>query len=83
LVEDLAEKVQELVDCPDKVAYFRSVARSRIQEFYNWEWITDFYVDMFTRMMNDERLISYDEFLKMKRAETSGCGESKYESKVQ
>lgn len=83
LMESLVEQIQELVDSPNKVAFFRSKATSRIQEFYNWEWITDFYIDLFMRMMNGARLISYDEFLKIGKAETDGRGESKYESKAQ
>ena len=59
----LAEKLQELVESPETVTYFREKARSRIEQYYNWEWITDFYEDLFVRLIGMENLISYDEFL--------------------
>ena len=63
-ITSLAEKLQELVDSPETVTYFRGKARSRIEQYYNWEWITDFYEDLFLRMIGMESLISYDEFLR-------------------
>ena len=71
-MESLTEQIQELVDSPHRIDYFRSVARSRIQEFYNWEWITDFYVDLFDRMLNGKRLISYEEYLDAKNGKEEG-----------
>ena len=61
--DSLAEKLQELVDSPETVTYFREKAHSRIEQYYNWEWITDFYEDLFVRMIGKKSLISYDEFL--------------------
>ena len=62
-LNSLAEKLQELVDSPETVTYFRGKVRSRIEQYYNWEWITDFYEDLFIRLIGMESLISYDEFL--------------------
>jgi glycosyltransferase involved in cell wall biosynthesis len=66
MLDSLQEKLQELVDCPEKVIAFREKVRSRIERYYNWEWITDFYEDLFLRMINKDKLISYDAFLKMR-----------------
>ena len=61
--DSLAEKLQELVDSPGTVNYFREKSRSRIEQYYNWEWLTDFYEDLFIRMVSNANLISYDEYL--------------------
>ena len=66
-LDSLIEKLQELVESPETVTYFRGKARSRIEQYYNWEWITEFYEDLFTRMICKETLISYDEYLVRKR----------------
>jgi glycosyltransferase involved in cell wall biosynthesis len=63
-LDSLSEKMQELIDFPEKVDYYRGKVRSRIEQYYNWEWITDFYEDLFMRMLRNEMLISYDEYLK-------------------
>lgn len=63
-LDSLSEKLQELIDFPEKVDYCRGKVRSRIEQYYNWEWITDFYEDLFMRMLRNEILISYDEYLR-------------------
>ena len=67
LLDNLTEKLQELIDSPETVTYYRGKARSRIERYYNWEWITDFYEDLFARMICKESLISYDKYLLRKR----------------
>jgi glycosyltransferase involved in cell wall biosynthesis len=62
-LDSLREKLQELVDSPEAVTYFRGKVRSRIEQYYNWEWITEFYEDLFVRLISKETLISYDEYL--------------------
>ena len=57
---------------PEEVADYRARATSRIERYYNWDWITLFYEDLFARMLNREPLISYDEFLARGRGEPSG-----------
>jgi glycosyltransferase involved in cell wall biosynthesis len=59
----LTEKLQELVGSKETVNYFRKKSRSRIEQYYNWEWLTDFYEDLFMRMVLKKKLISYDEYL--------------------
>ena len=61
--DSLSEKLQELIDSPETITYFRSKARSRIEQYYNWEWITEFHEDLFARMIDKETLMSYDEYL--------------------
>jgi hypothetical protein len=41
----------------------RGRVRQRIERYYNWEWITAFYEDLFTRMLHKQPLIGYDAFL--------------------
>ena len=62
-LDSLTEELQELIHSPETVTYFRGKARSRIEQYYNWEWIADFYEDLFARMISKESLISYDEYL--------------------
>jgi glycosyltransferase involved in cell wall biosynthesis len=64
LLDSLTEKIQELIGEPGKVTYYRDRVRYRIENYYNWEWITDFYEDLFRRMIQKEKLISYDNFVK-------------------
>ena len=70
-LESLVEKIEELIASPDIVVYFRQRVRSRVEQYYNWEWVTDFYEDLFTRMLRNDRLISYDEYLRNNHAESS------------
>ena len=76
LLDSLTEKIQELIAQPEKVDYFRERVRSRIENYYNWEWVTDFYEDLFRRMVQKEDLISYDDFAK-KRAKWEMGSEGK------
>jgi len=62
----LRDRLQELIDDPVKVDQFRQMAATRITDYYNWEWITDFYENLFTRMIAGRPVISYDEFLQNK-----------------
>ncbi len=59
----LAELLQTLVDHPDKVDAMKEKARYRIATYYNWEWITDFYLDLFSRLAAGKPTVSYDEYL--------------------
>lgn len=61
--DGLAERLQDMVDRPERVEECRERSRSRIREFYNWERVTDFYEDLFGRMVRREALQSYDEYL--------------------
>ena len=62
----LQEKLQTLIDDPAEVDRLRQKATSRINQYYNWEWITDCYEDLFARMIAGSPVISYDEFLQRK-----------------
>lgn len=64
----LTEMLQELIDHPEKVSAMKEKARLRIATYYNWEWVTDFYVDLFYRMLNNKPAISYDEHLQARTA---------------
>jgi glycosyltransferase involved in cell wall biosynthesis len=64
--ERLRNKLQELIDDPEEVERFRRRAVSRITDYYNWEWITDFYENLFDSMVKRRPVISYEDFLKNK-----------------
>ncbi len=59
----LAGLLQDLLDHPDKVAGMKVRAHDRIASYYNWEWVTDFYLDLFDRMLSRRPPISYDKYL--------------------
>jgi len=63
----LQEVLARLIANPREVEAYRERARSRIEGYYNWEWVTDCYEDLFGRMLRREPLISYDEFLRGRR----------------
>lgn len=64
---DLRDRLQELIDDPEAVEGFRRKAASRITDYYNWEWVTDFYENLFTCLISGKPAISYDEFLDNRR----------------
>jgi len=61
--ECLAEELRRLIATPDVVEAMRGQARDRIRNYYNWDRITDFYEDLFVRMLEQKKLLDYDEFL--------------------
>ena len=61
--KSLGTELQKLLDSPDLVKKYRGMARQRIEEYYNWQWITLFYEDLFNRLVRRRGSISYDEFL--------------------
>lgn len=64
--ESLTGIMQELLEHPGKIARMKERARQRIHAYYNWDWITDFYLDLFKRMVDELPLISYDDYLALK-----------------
>lgn len=62
----LQEKLQSLIDNPADVDCLRQKAAIRINHYYNWEWITDCYEELFSRMITGRAVLSYDEFLQLK-----------------
>jgi glycosyltransferase involved in cell wall biosynthesis len=63
LEDSLAEVMQDLLDHREKVESFRRRVVSRIEQYYNWEWITSFYEDLFQRLKERRPFIQYDEFI--------------------
>ena len=68
---DLPAKLQQLIDQPATAETYRSRAASRINAYYQWDWITAFYEDLFTRMKQGIPLLSYDDFLQQVRRPSS------------
>ena len=62
-VEALAREWQWIEEHPAEVQAYRDQVRTRIETYYNWEWVTDFYEDLFGRMKSGKRAVSYDAFL--------------------
>ena len=65
--DSLVERLQYLINSPEDVALYRNKVRSRIEKYYNWEWIAGFYEDLFMRINQNETLISYDDFLNINK----------------
>lgn len=59
----LAEKLQDLVDHPDQVDAYRDRVKERVLQYYNWDWITDFHEELFTRMLSRNAGRDYDDYL--------------------
>lgn len=63
-LKSLAEKIETLIADPSLIDSFRRKARARIKTYYNWDWVTDFYENLFQRMRDQKPLISYDDFIR-------------------
>jgi glycosyltransferase involved in cell wall biosynthesis len=63
LEDSLTEVMQDLVMNGDKVKGYREKVTSRIANYYNWDWVTSFYEDLFLRLKEGRSAIQYDEFL--------------------
>ncbi len=68
-VNSLRRTLSDLLANPSRIEELRLLARNRIEFYYNWEWITEFYEDLFRRLIEKRAAISYDEFL---QARTKG-----------
>jgi glycosyltransferase involved in cell wall biosynthesis len=69
-VTALAGKLNELILDPTRVEACRRNVAQRVKEYYNWEWITDFYEDLFRRMRAGVEVISYDQYLQLQKIMT-------------
>ena len=63
LEESLVEVMQQLVNDAERVEGYRSKVVSRIENYYNWEWVTSFYEDLFQRLKEKRPLAQYDEYV--------------------
>ena len=61
--EGLQEELARLLADPARVERCRLRVRERIERYYNWDWVTDFYEDLFGRLLKGAPAISYDAFL--------------------
>jgi glycosyltransferase involved in cell wall biosynthesis len=59
----LAAALQRLDADPEAVARGRRKGQARVSGYYQWEWVTSFYEDLFQRVLQGEPLRSYDEWL--------------------
>ena len=59
----LARELSRLIESPALVEATRCKVVERIQSYYNWEWITEFYLDLFQRLKSGQPGISYDNYL--------------------
>ena len=69
-VANLRAVLARLLANGDEVSLYRKRVRSRIENYYNWDWITDFYEDLFGRLKAGRTLSSYDEFLSAGKLES-------------
>jgi len=71
-VASLRHVLTRLIADPQEVARYRRVVRTRIEHWYNWDWITDFHEDLFRRMADGRSTMSYDQFLSETGRDGSG-----------
>jgi glycosyltransferase involved in cell wall biosynthesis len=69
-VEGLKDVICELERNPALVKDKCQRVRERIETYYNWEWVTDFYEQLFHALMRGEALSSYDAFISGERSST-------------
>jgi glycosyltransferase involved in cell wall biosynthesis len=60
-VEGLREAIERLEREPDLADQFRRRVRERIETYYNWEWVTDFYESLFLRQSARHEVPSYEQ----------------------
>jgi len=68
----LAQRLQSLVDDCGQVEAYRKTVKSRVTHYYNWDWITDFYLDLFSRLRSGRLTVDYDDFLATQPTHASG-----------
>lgn len=64
--QSLAAAISRLIATPALVEAARSSVVGRIQSYYNWDWIADFYLDLFRRLRSGQLGISYDDYLQQR-----------------
>lgn len=62
-VRSLAEVLEKAILYKSLVRGYRKKVRERIEKYYNWDAITDFYEDLFNRLLKRRSLVTYDVFL--------------------
>jgi len=62
-VSSLRTVLSDLLQHPNRVETVRPKAVERIRNYYNWDWITLFYENLFHRLIAGEKTVSYDGFL--------------------
>ncbi len=63
LEDSLVEEMQALLEDRARVEEYRRRAVSRIEGYYNWEWVTSFYEDLFERLIERRDFVQYDSFI--------------------
>jgi glycosyltransferase involved in cell wall biosynthesis len=62
-VNSLREQLQHLIGNPTEVARLKQKSVTRIQNFYNWEKVTDFHEALFRQLLRSKPPVSYDQFM--------------------
>ena len=62
-VASLRSVLSGLLRDRDRIEVARPKALERIQNYYDWDWITLFYENLFCRLTRGEPVTSYDEFI--------------------
>lgn len=60
----LRRAVETLEADPDAVRAFRERVRERIQTFYNWDWVTDYYELLFGSILRGQSQPDYNEMVR-------------------
>lgn len=65
-LESLSDQIAKLISDSATVRKMKEKVHRRITDYYNWDWVTDFYEDTFRKMLEGLSLQSYDEFIRDK-----------------
>jgi len=68
----LALRLQSLIEDRGQVEAYRKTVNSRVTHYYNWDWITDFYLDLFARLRSGRLPVDYDDFVATQPTHASG-----------
>lgn len=62
--DSLVEEIRNLLAHPETVKMYRAKVTARIENYYNWEWITSYYEGLFQALRLGRGFPDYDDFLR-------------------
>lgn len=82
LEDSLKEVIEQLIAQPDRVEAYRGKIRERIENYYNWEWVTAYYEALFYALKQDQAVQSYDKYICSSHEECTTVKGSDYERNI-
>lgn len=72
-VGGLRAAIERLEKEPELADHFRRRVRERIETYYNWEWVTDFYEHLVAALMENPGPNSYDHYVRDRAGSAETC----------